>query len=174
MKKFTYFMVFTLSLSLLSACGWRLRGSGDSLELQHTIFLASTSGTVYEQIKKTLTKKNVLASIAEADIQLELGDEYFERRRASVNNQAQTTQYQLTLSMPYAIFDRNGDPLIIESRVELDRYYTFNQNAINSSNKEEQALRKEMTRQVARQILQRVNYLSRNKINTVTNTQNTQ
>lgn len=166
MKKLTYFMIFTLSISLLSACGWRLRGTGDSLELQHTIFLASASGTVYERIKKTLTKKTALATIATADIQLELGEEYFERRRASVNDQAQTTQYQLTLSVPYEIFDRNGEPLITESRAELDRYYTFNQNAINSSNKEEQALRKEMTRQVARQILQRVNYLSRNQANT--------
>lgn len=162
MKKIAYLMIFTLSLSLLSACGWRLRGSDSSLDIQQAIFLASASGKVYEQIKKTLTNKGVITNAAEADIQLVLGEEYFERRRASVNDQAQTTQYQLSLSVSYEILNRAGEPLIQASHADLERYYTFNQNAINSSDKEEQALRKEMVRQVARQILLRVNFLNRN------------
>jgi outer membrane lipopolysaccharide assembly protein LptE/RlpB len=161
MKHLTYFIAITLSLSLLSACGWRLRGSDDALNIQQAIYLETASGQVYQRISKTLTKKNLSVDVTMADIQLVLGEEYFERRSASVNDLAQTTQYQITLSVPYEIFDAGSKPLIKKTTAELTRYYTFNQNAINSSDKEEQALRKEMVRQVARQILQRVTFLSR-------------
>lgn len=166
MKKIAYLMILTLSLSLLSACGWRLRGSDAGLDIQQSIYLASATGKVYEQINKMLSNKQALTNAAEADIQLVLGDEYFERRRASVNDQAQTTQYQLSLSVSYEIFNNAGTPLIKESRADLERYFTFDQNAINSADKEEQALRKEMVRQVARQILLRVNFINRNNAST--------
>jgi LPS-assembly lipoprotein len=156
-------MILTLSVSLLSACGWHLRGSGEEADIDQKIFLASASGKVYEQIQKTLNRKNAFADVASADIQLELGKEYFERRRASVNDQAQTTQYELSLSVNYEILDSAGVPLTKKTTANLERFFTFNQNAINSSAKEEQVLRKEMARQVARQILQRVNFLSRKK-----------
>lgn len=165
MKKMTYLMILTLCVSLLSACGWRLRGS-DSIDIQQTIYLAPASGKVYAQIQKTLLRKEANANAAQADIQLILGDEYFERRRSSVNDQAQTTQYQLSLSVSYEIFDHSGTPLTQKTTANLERYFTFNQNAINSSDKEEQVLRREMARQVARQILQRVNFLNRKKTST--------
>jgi outer membrane lipopolysaccharide assembly protein LptE/RlpB len=161
MKHLTYFIAITLSLSLLSACGWRLRGSDDAMNIQQAIYLESASGKVYQRISKTLTRKELSADIATADIQLVLGEEYFERRSSTVNNLSQTTRYKITLSVPYEIFDASSKPLIKKTTAELTRYYTFNQNAITSSDKEEQALRKEMVRQVARQILQRVTFLGR-------------
>jgi outer membrane lipopolysaccharide assembly protein LptE/RlpB len=159
MKNITYFIAFTLILSLLSACGWRLRGTGESLNIQHTIYLASASGTVYEHIRARLRQKKALASITMADIQIELGKEYFERPRISNNDQAQTTQYRLSLSVPYVIKDRTGEALVDESRAELERYYIVDKNALNSAAKEEQLLREEMARQIAEQILLRVQYL---------------
>ncbi len=161
MKKMTYLIIFSLSLSLLSACGWRLRGSDDGASLQQAVYLETASGEVYQRIKRTLEKKKNLASVAEADIQLALGKEFFDRRTSSVNNQARTTQYQLTLSVSYEVLDASGKPLTQKSTAELTRYYNFDQNAITSASKEEQALRKEMVRQVARQILQRISFLSK-------------
>lgn len=164
MKKIAYLMIFTLSLSLLSGCGWRLRGSDDTASnIQQAIYLAPSSGQVYDRLNKTLTRKKLSTEITAADIQLVLGKENFVRRSASVNNQARTTQYQLTLSVPYKILNQASEPLTKETTAELSRYYTFNQNAITSSDKEEQALRKEMVRQVSRQILQRVIFLSKKK-----------
>ncbi|MFT5117787.1 MAG: outer membrane lipopolysaccharide assembly protein LptE/RlpB [Kiritimatiellia bacterium] len=161
MKHLTYFIAITLTLSLLSACGWRLRGSDDSMSIQQAIYLEVASGKVYQRISQILTRKQLFVDIATAEIQLVLGEEYFERRSSTVNNLAQTTQYKITLSVPYEIFDASSQPLIKKTTAELTRYYTFNQNAITSSDKEEQALRKEMVRQVARQILQRVTFLGR-------------
>ncbi len=163
MKKLSYLMILTLCVSLVSACGWRLRGSNESFDVAQSIFLAQAKGRVYEQLRQTLERKQAFASEAEADIQLVLGDEYFERRRSSVNDQAQTTQYQLSLSVSYEILDQQGVALTQETTANLERYFTFNQNAINSSEREEQVLRKEMVRQVARQILQRVNFVSRKR-----------
>lgn len=161
MKKIAHLLIVMMAFSLTSACGWRLRGSDQQIDVQQLIYLESASGKVYDEIKKSLTKKQRIADLADADIQLVLGDEFYERRSASVNNQAQTVQYQLTMSVPYEILNTSDEPLAEKSRAELSRYYTYNQNAINSSDKEEQALRKEMVRQLAQQILRRVIFVSK-------------
>ena len=159
MKILSYTLAALLLVSLLSACGWRLRGS-DSVDIQQAVYLAPGSGQVYDRIVRSLERKQASVEIVDADIQLTISDERSYRRSISVNNQAQTTQYQLTISVVYEILDKEGKVLAAESVAELSRYYNFNQNAIVSSDKEEQALRKEMVRQLARQILQRVQFLS--------------
>jgi len=164
MKMYTRVIVLMLTASLLTACGWHLRGSGQSLELQKNIYLEAATGEVYRNIQRSLTRKKPAVDIVDADIQLVLGDERFDRRSVTVDNSAQTTQYQLTIYVPYQILDSSGKPLIKQSIAEVSRYYTFNQNAINSSDREERSLRKEMVRQLSRQILQRVQFLSKNTL----------
>lgn len=145
---------------MVSACGWRLRGSGGSLDIQQMVYLEGPDGQVYEAIKKNLTQKQRLGDIANADIQLILGEEFYERRSATVDNSLRTIQYQLTFSVSYEILNNLGQPLAEKSNAELSRYYTYDQNAINSSEKEEQALRKEIIRQLSQRILRRVNFVS--------------
>lgn len=160
MKLLTHTLVLTLCLSLLSACGWRLRGS-DTVNIQQNVYLAPASGEIFQRIKRSLEKKDALSEITTADVQLVLEEEFYDRRSISVNNQLQTTQYQLTYSIRYQILDKSSKPLTDITTVELSRYYTFNQNSITSSDKEEQSLRKEIVRQLARQILQRVQFVAK-------------
>ena len=160
MKKITNIVIVALLIAATSACGWRLRGSGQEIDIQQSIYLEDATGQIYDALKKSLNKKQRLGDIASADIQLILGDEFFERRSASVNNQAQTVQYQLTFSVPYEILNKLGAPLTEKTVAQLSRYYTFNQNAINSAEKEEKALKKEMIRQLSQRILRRVNFIS--------------
>jgi len=163
MNKAAKLLIVTLLISAVSACGWRLRGSGQDIDIQQFIYLEEATGQIYEALKKSLSKKQRLGDIANADIQLILGDEFYERRSASVNKQAQTVQYQLTFSVPYQILNKLGEPMAEDTVAQLSRYYTYNQNAINSSDKEEKALRKEMIRQLSQQILRRVNFISQKK-----------
>ncbi len=161
MKSITYLLSLVLVAATVSACGWRLRGSDDGTLLQQTIYLSQSTGEVYSYLKKQLDKKQGAISIAEADINIVLGNERYDRRDSTVNSNLQTTQYKLTPSIPYEIVDKQGKPLTPQTSAEVIRYYTFNQNAINSSAKEEATLKREMVRQVARQILQRASFLGR-------------
>lgn len=157
-------MILILSFSLLSACGWQLRGSGEDANIQQAIYLENaqnTTGEVYQQLTKTLQRKNALTPLTQADIQLVINDEKYERRTVSNNDTAKTTQYQLTVSANYQILDTESNPITSESRAEITRYFTFDQNAVTSASKEEQSLRKEMVQQVSQQILQRVIFLSK-------------
>jgi LPS-assembly lipoprotein len=160
MKKIINLSIITLLCAVISACGWHLRGSGEQIDVNRTIYLETSTGQIYDSLKKSLSKKQRLADIASGEIQLILGKEFYERRSASVNNQAQTTQYQLTYSISYEILNNQGQTLAEKSVAELSRYYTYNQNAINSSAKEEKALRKEIVRQLTQRILRRVNFIS--------------
>jgi LPS-assembly lipoprotein len=160
MKKTTHLLMITLLLFVTTACGWHLRGSGEEVEIKQSIYVEDATGLVHNALKKSLIKKQRLGDVASADIQLILGDEFYERRSASVNNLAQTIQYQLTLSVPYQILNNLGEPIAEKAVAELSRYYTYNQNAINSSSKEEKALKKEIIRQLSQRILRRVNFIS--------------
>jgi len=160
MKKIIDLSIITLLCAVISACGWHLRGNGEQIDVNRTIYLEASTGQIYDSLKKSLSKKQRLADIATGEIQLILGKEFYERRSASVNNQVQTTQYQLTFSVYYEILNNQGQPLAEKSVAELSRYYTYNQNAINSSAKEEEALKKEMIRQLTQQILRRINFIS--------------
>lgn len=160
MKRSINILIIALLIAATTACGWRLRGSGQEVDIQQLIYLEDATGQIHDALKKSLTKKQRLGDIASADMQLILGKEFYERRSASVNDQAQTVQYQLTFSVPYQILNKLGEPLAENTVAQLSRYYTYNQNAINSSDKEEQALRKEMIRQLSQQILRRVNFIS--------------
>ena len=165
MKKVQALVFLFLTLSLLSACsGWHLRGSDSNLQLQQKVYLEPTSGQVYKHLKAALVKKAALVDIVSADLQLLLGKEFSERRALTIDDNANTRQYQLTLSVAYEILDKSGKPLTEKTAAEVIRYYTFNQNAINSSDKEEQLLRQQMVRQLARQILQRISFLSKNTV----------
>ena len=159
MKRIVNILIVTLLIAATTACGWRLRGSGQEIDIQQSIYLEEATGQVYDALKKSLARKQRLGDITSADIQLILGDEFYERRSASVNNQAQTVQYQLTLSVPYQILNKLGEPMAEKTVAELSRYYTYNQNAINSSDKEEKALKKEIIRQLSQRILRRVNFI---------------
>jgi LPS-assembly lipoprotein len=160
MKRIASLLIVTLLIFTVSACGWHLRGSGQEIDIQQSIYLEEATGQIYNALKKSLTKKQRLGDIASAEIQLILGDEFYERRSASVNTQAQTVQYQLTLSVPYQILNKLGKPIAEKTVAELSRYYTYDQNAINSADKEEQALKKEVIRQLSQRILRRVNFIS--------------
>ena len=160
MKKIIDLSIITLLCAVVSACGWHLRGNGEQIDVNRAIYLEVSTGQIYDSLKKSLAKKQRLADIATGDIQLILGDEFYERRSALVNNQVQAIQYQLTFSVPYEILDNQGQPLAEKSIAELSRYYTYNQNAINSSAKEEKALKKEMIRQLSQRILRRVQFIS--------------
>jgi LPS-assembly lipoprotein len=160
MKKIINLLTITFLCSAIFACGWHLRGNGEQVDISRAIYLEASTGQIYQALKKSLSQKQRLADIAAGDIQLILGKEFYDRRSASVNNQAQTIQYQLTFSVPYEILNNQGQPLAEKSVAELSRYYTYNQNAINSSSKEEKALKKEMIRQLTQRILRRVNFIS--------------
>jgi len=161
MKHIVYLLSLALIAATVSACGWRLRGSDDGTTLSQKIYLTPSSGTVYTNLKNTLDRKQGEINIAEADINIILGNERYTRRDSTVNSNLQTTQYKLTLFVPYEILDQQGKALTPQTSAEVIRYYTFNQNAINSSAKEEATLKREMARQLARQILQRASFLGR-------------
>ena len=158
-----YILLLSVLLSLLPACGWHLRGGGKALDIQQSIYLEGESGLVYQRIYKTLTRKKPIVDLTEADVQLLLGEEYWQRRSVSVNNQTRTTRYELTLTVPYKILDAASKPLVEETVAELSRSYSFNENDITGADKEEQLLRKEMARQLSRRILQRVMFLQKQR-----------
>ena len=156
-------------LPLLASCGgWHLRGSeGAGLSLNSNVFLSGQTSETYRIIEKSLTRKNVLASALNSDLLLDLDRENIQRRIASSNADATTAEFELTLTLDYEIRDAQQNLLRPKNTVRITRSYSFNQNDIGSSNKEEALLRKGLQRSAARQLIQQLTLLDRirNEIN---------
>lgn len=158
-KSALYRLLILALLTVLSNCsGWHLRGSQQSglntANIQK-IYLTPATGTVYQQLKSSLDRLGANNDIRQTHLHILLGKQQWQRRSASVGNNALTTEYQLRLTIPYTLTDNSGNTLAEKSSAEISRSYTFDQNDIAGKDKEEQLLRREMARQLARQILQR-------------------
>jgi LPS-assembly lipoprotein len=156
-------------LPFLASCsGWHLRGSeGAGLSLNSNVFLSGQASETYRIIEKSLTRKNVLASALNSDLLLDLDRENIQRRSASSNADATTAEFELTLTLNYEIRDVQQNLLRPKNTLRITRSYSFNQNDIGGSDKEEALLRKDLQQAAARQLIQQLTLLDRirNKIN---------
>lgn len=158
MRSALLLLIVGVLLSLLSACGWHLRGS-DSSHLQQTLHLQGNTGDIYHEIEKTLVRHHWLAGPTEATRQIVLSDERFKRHFRSMNSQAQTTEYELILSITYEVRDHQGSVLINPTSVERSRYYQYHRHTATASDKQQADLRKEMAQQLAQHILRQIRFL---------------
>jgi len=148
-------VVVCLMAGTLSGCGWRVRGSDSGSSLTIKTALAGVQHTVYREIEKNLQRRDILVSASEAAIVLTLAEEKWQRRSVSVSNSALAAEYQLTLNVAYSVTSQDHQPITART-ARLARSYTFDQNDAVGKDREERLLRKEMQRDIARQIQRQV------------------
>ena len=151
-----------LPLILASCSGWHLRGSESAgPSLKSNVFISGERGETYRIVEQNLSGKNLLSSALNRDLLLDLGRENIKRRSASTNSDATTAEFELTLTLDYAIRDDQQNLLRPKNTIRITRSYNFNQDSIGSSNKEETLLRIDLQRAAARQIMQQLTLLDR-------------
>ncbi|MGH1485204.1 MAG: LPS assembly lipoprotein LptE [Cellvibrionaceae bacterium] len=163
MKKISTTILLISLIITISACtGWRLRGSDtNAVFIGNSIYLSGQNSATYRLVEEQLNRKNALTSLTAAQYFLVLEKEDWDRRSASVTRTAVTAEYELTLSVNYKILDNNQAILRPTTDVKITRSYTFDQNDVAGKDKEEELIRKEIRRAVARQILQQIQLLQR-------------
>ncbi len=157
--------ILTLLLIItLSACtGWRLRGSdgGFGSVAEQSIYLSGDNSVTYLLVQKQLRKNNSITSFASAKQQLIIGEEKWQRRSASVDRSGSTAEYELTLTVNYQISNSDKQLLRGPTDARSVRSYTFDANDIIGKEKEEELIRNDMRRAIARQILQQLQLVQR-------------
>ena len=146
--------------ALLSACGFQLRGTGDTQfalkELNVTA--RNTYGETVQQLRDVLESNDVKV-YAGAPYKLVLSNESENRRSASYNSGARTAEYELTMALDYQI--RGAQNLLLTSnRIEVQNYYQQDDNNLIGSDQEAALLRSELRSDLIQQLVQRLQLIS--------------
>ena len=150
--------ILITSVTVLSSCGWQLRGAKaqraelGSISLLEEIKLTSESGTrlLARAVKREL-KHQKIAQTPQSKVRLTLSSEKVEKRPLAYGSTGVPVQYKLIMSVRYSFSDATSTQLPLE--LISRRNFDFDTELIVAKNEEEQRLLQEMREELARRIL---------------------
>ena len=156
-------VVFLLTLVLLlSGCGFALRGSADLPVALQTLQLESPNpdGEIVREVRRMLRNNDVTLTDAPTDAtwRLGVGNEQVSERVLSVNANARAGEYEITMSVAAQL--RRGAQTIGPETLSVSRVYLADPESAVAKNEEAELIRTEMRRELAQQILRRLQSLT--------------
>ena len=122
-----------LAMSLLSACGWRIRGKVD-LPYKNILISGSLSQELRDDLEMMLRVNDIqiVKNVKDAELVLEIISEQNARQILSYNGAGQITAYRIISRVSFRAFDPNGIELMPESDIYITRDIDFNQSEVQS------------------------------------------
>ena len=146
--------------ALLSACGFQLRGTGDTSFAITEIDLQARNayGDTAKQLRQLLENSGVQVHNG-APYRLFLANEQESQRTASRTGSARSAEYELTTELDYEIRGEKN-LLLLQDSLEVQSVYVHDGNNLIGSGQESAQLRKEMRRELVQQMALRLQLLS--------------
>ena len=141
---------------LLSACGFQLRGTGEtSFALEEINLQARNSYGDTAKDLEELLKDNGVRVYPGARYTLDLVREQNRQRTASYTTAARTAEYELSSVLDYQ-FRGPQDTVLLEDSVEVRKVYVHDSSNLIGSDQEAEQLRQEMRRELLQQVSMRI------------------
>lgn len=146
--------------TLLSACGFQLRGTGDvQFALKELDVSARNAyGETVNQVREVLQNNDVRVYPG-APYSLVLSNEQENRRAASFTSSARTAEYELNKTLEYEIRG-SKNLLLLSDKVEAQSFYTQDSNNLIGADQEAAQVRQEMNRELIQQLVLRLQQIS--------------
>jgi LPS-assembly lipoprotein len=146
--------------ALLSACGFQLRGTGDSHFALTELNLSARNayGETVKQVRSALQSNNIKVS-SNAPFQLVLSNETSTQRTASFTGNARSAEVELTNTLSYEIRGANN-LLLLQNQLEVQSVLSQDQNNIAGSGQEALQLAQEMRRNLVRKLMQNLQLIT--------------
>jgi LPS-assembly lipoprotein len=149
----------TLGLAL-SACNWHLRGSTEDTNQLSQLYISAidSRGALMTELRHILKASHtaITQDSLAANYSLRILEEKKEKRSAGVGGDSLSSAYEITMTAPYEIQLKNSNQIIKGTAISV-RSFNYNTAAINSAAQEEAVLDTEMRRDLAQQMLRRLN-----------------
>ena len=158
----TAFLGALLTLLISSGCGfhprsWDLEGNVASAKIT-----ANQRNPLAEPLGRALRSAGVtIVESGEADLLVELLADRQNRRSISVTDQARAAEYETTLSVQYAVHDKDGNTLSAPRWVRASRTYEVDRNNLVGSSEEQSLLEREMVTDLVQQLIRGINAVVR-------------
>lgn len=159
MKRSLSGLLLVMLTTLLTACGFQLRGTGsDDFALQELGLSARDAyGETVKDVRRMLESSGVRVH-GGAPYQLVLVREDQRQRAASYTSAARSAENELSASLDYEV--RSGNLLLLADRLEVQKVYVHDANNLIGSDQEAQQLRVEMRRELVQQLAMRLQQLN--------------
>jgi LPS-assembly lipoprotein len=153
--------VALLAMLVLSACGFRLRGSGPQPELPFkTLFVGfPETSPLGVQLRRNLDAMDNIEIVTDrklADAALEVLSEGRDKQVLSLNSQGRVREYTLLYRLNFRVVDKAGRELLPPTLLVIRRIQSFNENQVLAKEAEEATLYREMQSDLVQQVLRRV------------------
>jgi LPS-assembly lipoprotein len=149
-----------LSLALLCACGFELRGSNlDSLRQSSVYVSASGGNTLANEVRQQLQFADIpmARTASEADYVVDISNETFERKVLSVSAQTgKVEEYEILYKAYLTVTGPDGKRLIKSEPITAQRDYAFDSGAVLGSFDNENVLQKDISKFAASTVLRRL------------------
>jgi LPS-assembly lipoprotein len=150
-----------LAILTLSACGFRVRGSGPQPVLPFkTLFVsvaeASPLGVALRRNLDVMSNIEIVTDRRLADAALEVLSEGKDKQVLSLNSQGRVREYTLLYRVNFRVVDKEGRQLLAPTDLVIRRIQSFNENQVLAKEAEEATLFREMQSDLVQQVLRRV------------------
>lgn len=154
-------LIFTFSL--LTGCGFTLRGAAELPTELQTMALTSPGGNsdILREVRRSLQASDItlLDSPSLTNYTLVIGNESSEERVLSVNDNARAGEYELIVSVPFQL--RLGTDVIAgPETLSVEKVYLADPNSAVAKREERELLEEEMRRELVNQLMRRLQAIS--------------
>lgn len=154
------YALLLITISQLTACGFRLRGQVDVPEELKQVHIAGSAefAPLTLELKKVLQRSGtrVLSSQAEAQSVIAISNETFKKRVLTVDAQGRAAEYELIYTLDFIVTKTDGELIVPRQKIDLTRDYRFDPNNVLAKDAEEAQIRKEMVSFAVRQMMRRI------------------
>jgi len=156
MKRFA--LIILLTTSLLSGCGFHLRGTIVLPDSIRSVAISSPDGKLKDVLTDRLksNKVAVVSSPSADSAHIKIASANFNREVRTIDGRGKATGYVLILKVGYTVLDNKGKVLVKPSVSTARRDYNFSQDQLLSATREEELLRDEMRGDAAQGILRKM------------------
>lgn len=147
-----------LATTLLSACGFQLRGVVD-MPYSSLYIALPEANTMRAKLARTInagSKTTLASSSKEAQATLGITGDGFVKNVLSLNSAGRVREYQLVRTFGFRIYDATGRDLIPPGKIIVRRDITFDDSQVLSKQAEESLLIRDMEDDLVQQLLRRL------------------
>lgn len=150
--------------TLLAGCGYHLAGSGRLPAAMQTTYLDSneTRSEFYSSLSEALRQRGLelVDSRADAQARLIISQDSTGQRVLSVTARNIPREYEVFYRVTFAL-EAEGEPLLEPEALIARRNYTYDETEVLGKEREESLLRRALAEDLARQVVRRIEALSR-------------
>ena len=148
-------MVFVLTSALMTACGFRPRGSIDLPADFHNVYVQAPT-EISDELAIFLDSggATVVDSPGEADASIKVQNENYDRRVVAVNaTTGKAREFELLYTVNFSVRMKDGTMLMPSEQVVVRRVFVFDPDAVIGATQNVAALQRDMRRDAAQRIV---------------------